>query len=83
MKRSELECSSCIRRHDDSFTIRCTVFVDVEVEVRNMPVKVFAAEQMVQASKPAAGTTSASYTMTISFLNVKAALRTGECVHSR
>ncbi|XBI96241.1 hypothetical protein VPH35_032564 [Triticum aestivum] len=57
---SELECSSCIRRHDDSFTLRCTVFVNVEVEVRKMPAKV---------SKPEAGTISASYAMTIGFFS--------------
>ncbi|XBI59840.1 hypothetical protein VPH35_040847 [Triticum aestivum] len=59
MKRSELEWSSCVCRRDDSITIRCTVFIDVEVEVRKLPAKVFAAEQIVQASKPVAGTTGA------------------------
>ncbi|XBJ05725.1 hypothetical protein VPH35_024460 [Triticum aestivum] len=73
VKRSELEWSSCVCRQDDSFTIRCTVFIDVDVEVRKLPAKVFAAEQIVQAWKPAAGTTGASYTMTIAFFsNVRA-----------
>jgi speckle-type POZ protein len=82
VKRREMEASSCVRRHDDSFVIRCTVSFLKEVTKR--PSKVFLADQAPSPPKPEeARTTTGSHVFTIDcFSEVKAALRSGECAHS-
>ncbi|CAM0902364.1 unnamed protein product [Alopecurus aequalis] len=77
VKRKELEASGCVR--NDSFTIRCTVSIDVRVA--RSPAEVTEAMSVdVSSSKPVV---SGSHTLAIgSFSKFKAALRAGECVHS-
>ncbi|CAM0902363.1 unnamed protein product [Alopecurus aequalis] len=75
VKRKDLEASGCVR--DDMFTVRCTVFDHVWV-TRSL------AKAMASLPVDASSSTlSGSHTLAIgSFSKLKAALQTGECVHS-